>query len=128
MTFSRSAFSNRFFESGRPLYGPGRDRRDAASDDVFEDSELELDDGDDGEPGDSPESEDEKKLSHSTSLTHSRPTCWRSQLRMLSGPTWSPCGSCATSCEACAFDPDVRSLGQLTLDERKTTRPPWGRA
>ena len=62
MTFSRSAFSNRFFESGRPLYGPGRDRRDAAPDDVSEDSELELDDGDDGEPGDSPESEDEEKV------------------------------------------------------------------
>jgi len=41
------------------LYGFGRDRRDAASDDVSEDSELELHDGDDGEPGDSPQSEDE---------------------------------------------------------------------
>ena len=62
MTSSRSAFSNRFLESGRPLYGPGRDRRDAASDEVSEDSELELDDGDDGEPGDSPESEDEEEV------------------------------------------------------------------
>jgi len=62
MTFSRAAFSNRFLESGRPLYGPRRDRRDAASDDVSEDSELELDDGDDGEPGDFPESEDEEEV------------------------------------------------------------------
>jgi len=44
------------------LYGPRRDRRDAASDDVSEDSELELDDGDDGEPGDSPESDDEEEV------------------------------------------------------------------
>jgi len=62
MTFSRSAFSNRFLESGRLLYGPRRDRRDAASDEVSEDSELELDDGDDGEPGDSQESEDEEEV------------------------------------------------------------------
>jgi len=62
MTISRSAFSNRFIEYGRPLYGPGRDPRDAASDDVSEDSELELEDGDDGEPGDSPESEDEEEV------------------------------------------------------------------
>ena len=62
MTFCRSAFSNRFLESGRLLYGPGRDRRDAASDDVSEDSELELYDGEDGEPGDSPESEDEEEV------------------------------------------------------------------
>jgi len=59
MTFSRSAFSNRFSKSGRLLYGPGRDSRDAVSDDVSEDSEFELDDGEDGEPGDFPESEDE---------------------------------------------------------------------
>ena len=44
------------------MYGFGRDRRDAASDDVSEDSELELHDGDDGEPGDSPESEDEEEV------------------------------------------------------------------
>jgi len=44
------------------LYGPGRDLRNAASDDVSEDSELELDDGDDGEPEDSPESEDEEEV------------------------------------------------------------------
>jgi len=62
MTFCRSAFSNRFLESGRLLYGPGRDRRDAASDDVSEDSELELYDGEDGEPGDYPESEDEEEV------------------------------------------------------------------
>jgi len=62
LTFSRSAFSNRFFESGRLLYGTGRDRRDAASDDVSEDAEPELDDGDDGEPGGSPESEDEGEV------------------------------------------------------------------
>jgi len=61
MTFSRSTFSIRFFESGQSLHGPGRDRREAASDDVSDDSELELDDGDDGESGDSPESEDEKE-------------------------------------------------------------------
>jgi len=29
---------------------------------VAEDSELELDDGDDGEPGDSPKSEDEEEV------------------------------------------------------------------
>jgi len=62
MTFSRSAFSSRFLESGRPLHGPRRDCRDEASDDMSEDSELELDDGDDGEPGDSPESEDEEQI------------------------------------------------------------------
>jgi len=62
MTFSRSAFSNRFLELGRPFYGPRRDRRYAASDDVFEDSELELDDRDDGEPGESPESGDEEEV------------------------------------------------------------------
>jgi len=45
MTFCQTAFSNRFLESGRLLYGPGRDRQDVASDDVSEDSELELDDG-----------------------------------------------------------------------------------
>jgi len=44
------------------LYGPRRDRRDAASDDLSEDSELELDDGDDGEPGDSPESDDDEEV------------------------------------------------------------------
>jgi len=62
MTFSRSAFANRFLESGRLLYGPGRDPRDAASDDVSNNAELELDDGEDGKTGDSPESEDEKKV------------------------------------------------------------------
>jgi len=62
MTFCRSAFSNRFLESGRLSYGPGRDRRDAASDDVSEDSELKIDDGEDGEPGDSLESEDEEEV------------------------------------------------------------------
>ena len=62
MTFCRSAFSNRFLDSGPFLYGPGRDLRDAASDDVSEDSELELDDGEDGEPGTSPESEDEEEV------------------------------------------------------------------
>jgi len=62
MTFCRSAFSNCFLELGRLFYGPGRDRRDAASDDVSEDSELKLDDGEDGEPGDSPESEDEEEV------------------------------------------------------------------
>ena len=62
MTFCRSAFSNPFLESERPLYGPRRDRRDAASDDASEDSELELDDGDDGDPGDSPESDDEEEV------------------------------------------------------------------
>jgi len=62
MTFSLWAFSNLFLESGGLLYGPGRDRRDAASDDVSEDLELGLDDGDDGEPGDSPESEDEEEV------------------------------------------------------------------
>ena len=44
------------------MYGPGRDCRDAASDDVSEDSELALDDGEEGEPGDSPESEDEEEV------------------------------------------------------------------
>ena len=44
------------------MYGPGRGRRDAASNDVSEDSELELDDGEDGEPADSPESEDEEEI------------------------------------------------------------------
>jgi len=44
------------------MYGPGRDLRDAASDDVSEDSELELDDGDNREPGSSPESEDEEDI------------------------------------------------------------------
>ena len=44
------------------MYGPGRGRRDAASDDVSEDSGLELDDGEDGEPADSPESEDEEEI------------------------------------------------------------------
>jgi len=62
MTLSRSAFSNCFLESERPLYGPRRDRQDAASDDASDDLELELDDGDDGEPGDSPESDDEEEV------------------------------------------------------------------
>jgi len=62
MTFCRSAFSNRFLEMGRLFYGPSRDRRDAASDDMSDDSELELYDGKDGEPGDSPESEDEEEV------------------------------------------------------------------
>jgi len=62
MTFFRSAFSDRFLESGRPLYGPGRYLRDAASADVSEDSGLELDDGEDGEPGDSPESDHEEEV------------------------------------------------------------------
>jgi len=62
MTFYRSAFSNRFLESGRLLYKPGRGLRDGASDDVSEDSELELDNKEDGEPGDSPESEDEEEV------------------------------------------------------------------
>jgi len=62
MTFCRSAFSNRFLESGRLLYGPGRDRRDTAFDDMSEESELELDDGEGGEPGDSPEPEDEEEV------------------------------------------------------------------
>jgi len=44
------------------LYRPGRDIRDAASDDVSEDSERELDDGEDGKHGDSPESEDKKEV------------------------------------------------------------------
>jgi len=44
------------------LYGPGRDRRDAASEDVSEDSELEPGDGEDGEPGDSPESDNEEEV------------------------------------------------------------------
>jgi len=62
MTFCRSAFSDRFSESGRLLYGHGRDLRDAASDDVSGDLELELNDGEDGKPGDSPESEDEDEV------------------------------------------------------------------
>jgi len=62
MTLSRSDFSNCILESERPLYGPRRDRRDAASDDSSEDSELELDDGDDGESGDPPESDYEEKV------------------------------------------------------------------
>jgi len=44
------------------LYRPGRDIRDAASDDVSEDSERELDDGEDGKHGDSPESEDKEEV------------------------------------------------------------------
>jgi len=62
MTFCQSAFSNRFLESGRLLYGPRRDLRDAASDDVSEDSELELEDGKNGESRNSPESEDEEEV------------------------------------------------------------------
>jgi len=53
MTFCRSAFSNHFLDSERLLYRPGRYCRVAASDDVSEDLELELDDGEVGEPGDS---------------------------------------------------------------------------
>jgi len=70
MTCCRSAFSNRFLESGRLLYFPGIDLRDAASDDVSEDPELELDDEEDGEPGDSPEWEDEKEVVPLDGLTH----------------------------------------------------------
>jgi len=61
MTLCRSTFSNPFLESGRLLYGPGRHSRDAASDDVSEDSELALDNGEDGGLGDSPETEDEEE-------------------------------------------------------------------
>jgi len=44
------------------LYGPGRNRRDSASEDESEDSELEIDDGEYGEPGDSLESEDGEEV------------------------------------------------------------------
>ena len=52
------------------MYFPGIDLRDAASDDVSEDPELELDDEEDGEPGDSPEWEDEKEVVPLDGLTH----------------------------------------------------------
>jgi len=44
------------------LYGRERDRRDAAFDEVSEETALEVDDGKDGEPGHAPESADEKEV------------------------------------------------------------------
>jgi len=44
------------------LYALGQDRPYSAYDDVSEDSELERDDGEDGEPGDLPESKDEEEV------------------------------------------------------------------
>jgi len=43
------------------MYGPRRDQRDSASENVSEESKLELEDGEDGDPGNSPESEDEEE-------------------------------------------------------------------
>ena len=109
------------------MYGPRRDLRDAASDDVSEDSELELDDGEDGEPEDCPESEDEEEVVPLGGLDSFAADVFAFSTEEVERDNLVSLRFLRRFLGSLRSRSHVRSLGQLALDQRKTTRPPWGR-
>jgi len=95
---------------------------------VSEDSELELDDGEDGELGDSTESEDEEEVVPLDELDSFAADLLAFSTEDVERASLVSLRILRNFLRAYALYPDVGSLGKLALDERKTTRPPWGRS